>query len=113
MGDELASGGVVRGDAAWIGEDPPPFVIPQPVLKVANYVQFSAEAFDGFVSNPLDRLWNPWKYPDRPRWPEFVLLPRLERAKATALMVRSRLRNAVAALRGEWPDAPIPKEMLL
>ena len=77
-------------------------VIPR---KVAHWVPTTAEVLAGIsLGDLLDSVWHPWKYPDRPSWPEFVLLPRLERARVAVATLRERIDLAVAALRGEWPD---------
>jgi len=73
------------------------------VRKIAHWLPMSSE-FLADAFSPVDVMFHPWNHADRPHWPEFVLLPRVERARVAVATFRERISHAVAALRGEWPD---------
>lgn len=78
-----------------------------PVFKTAAVIPVSIEAIEGHrtfartIDDSFDRFMHPWKYPDRPRWPEFDLTPRLTAFIAAVRERRQRLRDAWSLLRGE------------
>lgn len=76
----------------------------EPVVKITAYVPVSralladAEHMRGAIDEAFDRLNNPWKYSDRPRWPDtFVLVPWLHR-------LNTWWANRHAELDDEWED---------
>jgi hypothetical protein len=93
----------MSGDGLRIGE----VTLTNPVYKTAVVIPVSVEAFESgrivahAIDDQFDRFLHPWKYPDRPRWPEtFVLAPRLAAFNARMRERRQRVRDAWSVLRG-------------
>jgi hypothetical protein len=69
----------------WLAGKPDPYPRPKFARKLAGYLPVTDElmadagAVAQAVTAGLDRLLNPWRYPDPNPMPMLVLFPRLER----------------------------------
>lgn len=70
------------------------------VIQVSTEVLHDSVIVAKAVDDSFDRYLHPWKYPDRPVWPEFVPVPQLRALRLAAQEHRDRIRDAWAVLRG-------------
>lgn len=87
-----------------------------PVHKIGGMVVVSSEFVadaalhpQDFVLRRLDRVFNPWRYPDRNPFPVIDLFPRLTAWQVRAQRLRARVADAFAVLTGradidDWED---------
>ncbi len=69
-------------------------------VKIGPTIPVSSELLEDAPGELLDRVFRPWKFPDRGRWPSFVLFPRLDRARRWLHERLTRVSDAWAVLRG-------------
>lgn len=70
-----------------------------PSFPVTQEMVDDAVAIRGVVAEQLDRLWCPWRWPDRNPFPTVTLFPRSAKVGAWVREARARLRGAMEVLR--------------
>lgn len=67
-------------------------------VPVSRAILDDATLMGAVLHDAVDRYLRPWKYPDRARWPHFILFPRLARLQAWVRRSRERLSLALSSL---------------